>query len=288
MRLQRAFLLGTAAILLLMALFVPTSRRTAPRRETAAPVRFTRWGLAALYRRSGGTRYSKLKQINTTNVAKLASAWTFAGVGGEETPIVIDGVMYASTSTGVVALDGDTGKEIWRYGAVPAPAGGGRVAAAVGQAHAAEAAAGAAAARRVTRAAPERRTSRRTQHRRRTRRAVAERPRLAGVAYWPGDATHPARILVMVGQRLLALERKHRAARCDIRTSGLRRHRRELGRRAAGLQEHRRPRRQPTAKSRRATARRYASLRRAHAATSSGTSPPSRSRAIRIMRPLAR
>src|SRR4029434_11045802 len=30
-------------------------------------------------------------------------------------------------------------------------------------------------------------------------------PSSRGVAYWPGDATHPPRILVMVGQRLLAL-----------------------------------------------------------------------------------
>ncbi|HZN78201.1 MAG TPA: hypothetical protein VFC01_00725, partial [Mycobacterium sp.] len=71
-----------------------------------------------------GTKYSKLKQIDASNVSKLVAAWTFEGVGAEQTPIVVDGVMYASTSTGVVALDADTGKLIWRYGAVP-PAGGG-------------------------------------------------------------------------------------------------------------------------------------------------------------------
>jgi quinoprotein glucose dehydrogenase len=74
----------------------------------------------------GGTKYSKLKQIDTSNVAKLAPAWTFEGVGAEQTPIVVDGVMYASTSTGVVALDADSGKLIWRYGAVPPAGGGGR------------------------------------------------------------------------------------------------------------------------------------------------------------------
>ena len=59
-------------------------------------------------------------------MSKLTSAWTFAGVGAQQTAIAVNGILYASTSTGVLALDGDTGKEIWRYGAVPAPGGGGR------------------------------------------------------------------------------------------------------------------------------------------------------------------
>ena len=71
-----------------------------------------------------GTKYSKLTQINTTNVARLAQAWTFEGVGTQQTPIVISGVMYASTPTGAVAIDADTGMLVWRYGAAPAPGGG--------------------------------------------------------------------------------------------------------------------------------------------------------------------
>ena len=48
-----------------------------------------------------GTKYSKLTQINTTNVSRLAAAWTFAGVGTQQqTPIVVAGVMYASTPGG--------------------------------------------------------------------------------------------------------------------------------------------------------------------------------------------
>jgi hypothetical protein len=46
---------------------------------------------------------------------------------------------------------------------------------------------------------------------------VAEHRRLAGVAYWPGEGTHPARILVMVGQRLLALNATTGQTGCDIR-----------------------------------------------------------------------
>jgi len=72
------------------------------------------------------TRYSRLKQINTGNVANLKSAWTFSlrgeaapprfgGGGSEETPIVINGVMYITASARVVALDAASGKEVWSY-----------------------------------------------------------------------------------------------------------------------------------------------------------------------------
>ena len=72
------------------------------------------------------TRYSPLKQINTQNVATLKSAWTFSlrgeaaaprfgGGGSEETPIVINGIMYITASARVVALDAASGKEVWSY-----------------------------------------------------------------------------------------------------------------------------------------------------------------------------
>jgi quinoprotein glucose dehydrogenase len=72
------------------------------------------------------TRYSTLKQINTQNVATLKSAWTFSlrgetapprfgGGGSEETPIVINGIMYITASARVVALDAASGKEVWSY-----------------------------------------------------------------------------------------------------------------------------------------------------------------------------
>ena len=73
-----------------------------------------------------GTKYSRLRQIDTTNVSTLVRAWTFEGIGTQQTPIVVNGVMYASTPTGAVALDADTGALIWRYGAVPVPGAGGR------------------------------------------------------------------------------------------------------------------------------------------------------------------
>jgi glucose dehydrogenase len=75
-----------------------------------------------------GTRYSPLMQINTRTVAKLAPAWTYrlrsdaeltmpsVGFGlSEMTPIVVKGVMYITAGKRVVALEPDTGKEVWHY-----------------------------------------------------------------------------------------------------------------------------------------------------------------------------
>ncbi|HEY6506926.1 MAG TPA: PQQ-binding-like beta-propeller repeat protein [Vicinamibacterales bacterium] len=81
-----------------------------------------------------GTRYSPLTQINTTNVSALAQAWSYRlrpqpgrsvpaidkpassfEIFQEVTPIVVNGVMYLPSGHRVVALEPDTGKEIWRY-----------------------------------------------------------------------------------------------------------------------------------------------------------------------------
>jgi alcohol dehydrogenase (cytochrome c) len=66
----------------------------------------------------GGNRYSGLTQINKSNVAKLAPAWTFF-LGPvsqvETTPLVVEGVMYISSANEVWALDAGTGRQIWRY-----------------------------------------------------------------------------------------------------------------------------------------------------------------------------
>ncbi len=79
----------------------------------------------------GGTRSSPLKQINRQNVKNLKRAWTYhigeVNRGGNETdrhhiapfestPIVIDGVLYFSTpSNRVIALDAESGREIWQF-----------------------------------------------------------------------------------------------------------------------------------------------------------------------------
>lgn len=66
--------------------------------------------------------YSSLKQINRDNVHNLKLAWTFdtgdAYPGSELqcNPIVVDGVLYATTpKVNVIALDGATGKLLWRF-----------------------------------------------------------------------------------------------------------------------------------------------------------------------------
>jgi alcohol dehydrogenase (cytochrome c) len=67
------------------------------------------------------THYSQLTSITPTNAAQLRAAWSTPVPGGntsESTPIVVDGVMYA-TSGGdprtVTALDARTGRQIWRF-----------------------------------------------------------------------------------------------------------------------------------------------------------------------------
>jgi glucose dehydrogenase len=110
----------------------------------------------------GSSRFSPLAQINTKNVANLKRAWTFhmapaspapvpaTGLAArlrqrrsETTPLMVNGVLYLPTPYNrVIALEPDSGKQIWEY-KIPNGANAG------------------------------------------TR----------GVAYWPGNSDHPARIV---------------------------------------------------------------------------------------------
>src|SRR6476661_1398776 len=112
-----------------------------------------------------GTRYSPLKQIDATNVARLTKAWqyrfnregkTITGQSSSElyqeiTPIVGNGVMYSPSGDRVVALEPETGKELWTY----------------------EVSGGLASFR--------------------------------GVAYWPGDRNNPPRIIFTTSRKMMAL-----------------------------------------------------------------------------------
>lgn len=110
----------------------------------------------------GNTKFSPLTEINTTNAGRLAPAWTYrlrtdaerAGRGGgfAVTPVVIGGTMYVTAGKRVIALDADTGKELWVHEAA-------------GQGN----------------------------------------PSSRGVAFWPGDATSPARIIYTQGTRMVGL-----------------------------------------------------------------------------------
>lgn len=77
----------------------------------------------------GGSRFSPLAQINTSNVRALKRAWTYhtrelnLGLRTASfqasfscTPLVVDGRMYLSTpSSRVIALNAETGKELWKF-----------------------------------------------------------------------------------------------------------------------------------------------------------------------------
>ena len=65
------------------------------------------------------TRYYPASQINTGNVKNLRPAWIFQTEiveSLETTPIVVNGVMYVTTSFNHIhALDARTGEELWHY-----------------------------------------------------------------------------------------------------------------------------------------------------------------------------
>ena len=113
------------------------------------------------------SHYSTLDQINRTNVASLAVAWTYATGDADTTgrtqiqcnPIIVDGVLFAvSPRIKVFALKAATGELLWSFD--PFAAG-----------------------------------------------AVAEGPSiLRGVSYWAGDRAHQSRILFTAGARLFALD----------------------------------------------------------------------------------
>jgi quinoprotein glucose dehydrogenase len=76
----------------------------------------------------GNTKYSALRQINRANVTQLKVAWTYhtgdisdgtkypVRSAFEATPLVVDGVMYVTAPfSRVIALDPETGKELWAF-----------------------------------------------------------------------------------------------------------------------------------------------------------------------------
>ena len=70
----------------------------------------------------GNQRYSPLKQIAPSNIARLGGAWMVHVMDGtpgtlQATPIVVDGVMYVATEPGggVMALDAATGAVKWKH-----------------------------------------------------------------------------------------------------------------------------------------------------------------------------
>ena len=65
-----------------------------------------------------GNRYSKLSQIDTSNVSRLAPRWIFQLPGGTNlqlTPVVVAGVMYVTSANECWALDAGSGRSLWHY-----------------------------------------------------------------------------------------------------------------------------------------------------------------------------
>jgi len=104
-----------AALALSAVFMVPMAH--AQSEATPAPGDWPRYA-----RDLAGTRYSPLTQINRKNVSRLTKAWSFRvrpeGGGSlvtSATPIVIDNVLYLPIGNAVIALEADSGKEIWRH-----------------------------------------------------------------------------------------------------------------------------------------------------------------------------
>ena len=152
-----------------------------PRTQSAVPDGDWR----TINRDLAANRYSPLKDINTSNVASLKEAWTFRlGGGASSVPLVVGGVMYVSSGGRVVALDGDTGKEIWAHSLQPAAAPAPAPPPSDAQGAAAPGGGGGRG-----RGGPQGPTA-------------SQR----GVGYWPGNGTLAPRVLFMSGNRLIAVD----------------------------------------------------------------------------------
>jgi alcohol dehydrogenase (cytochrome c) len=65
-----------------------------------------------------GWRYSPLNQINAENTRNVVPKWVYHVPGArglQSSPIVYQGVLYVTAPNSVYALDGRTGRLIWRY-----------------------------------------------------------------------------------------------------------------------------------------------------------------------------
>ena len=83
--------------------------------SNAQPTEWKYWGADAAQ-----THFSPLAQITPANVAQLKPVWIYnpgtTGRGWENTPLLIDGMLYVSDPTGdIVALDPVNGDPIWRW-----------------------------------------------------------------------------------------------------------------------------------------------------------------------------
>jgi quinoprotein glucose dehydrogenase len=130
-RIRRGVIMG-GIVCALFGAFVAHAVSAQPQRAEARAASGGDW---PTYNRDlAGTRYSPLTQINTKNVSTLVPAWSYRlrpepgrsvpaidkpaspfELFQQVTPIVVNHVMYLPSGNRVVALEPETGKEIWRY-----------------------------------------------------------------------------------------------------------------------------------------------------------------------------
>ena len=114
---KRLGLITAVSIGIAAAVFAQSNQRSAAQAGAVPPGDWHN-----INRDSGATRFSPLNQINAGNVANLKQAWTFTMTGGgSSVPLVVNGVMFVSSGRRVVAIDGESGKEVWAF-TLPAPA----------------------------------------------------------------------------------------------------------------------------------------------------------------------
>jgi PQQ-dependent dehydrogenase (methanol/ethanol family) len=118
MQTSRARLLGGAAVASMLLFASPNHGRADPALDQALQSA----GNWPMYGRTyDNQRYSPLTQINDQNVAALKLAWAFqlgSLRSNEASPIVVDGTLYISSSSGpkgVYALDAKAGTIKWQY-----------------------------------------------------------------------------------------------------------------------------------------------------------------------------
>ena len=116
MRVAGVGLVAISTLAMIAAAEARTSRHHSPGKKAGAEARtgIPDGDWRTINRDLAGTRYSPLNQINRSNVSKLAVAWTYPMHGyNTAPPLVIGSVMYFPAANRIVAVDADTGKEIW-------------------------------------------------------------------------------------------------------------------------------------------------------------------------------
>jgi alcohol dehydrogenase (cytochrome c) len=109
--------LSSSGLISSAALYTKSREITAERLNQAETETANWLTYGATYR---AWRYSPLDQVNASNVHRMHAAWAFQlgelDGGLQCTPLVADGVMYiVGPEDRVFALDGASGKVIWRY-----------------------------------------------------------------------------------------------------------------------------------------------------------------------------